>query len=42
MCTYSQLKNKYKTILCRGSVNGAPTVPKLYASSGKNISKVKA
>ena len=43
MCTYNQLKKKLKKILCnppppRG-VNGAPYVPKLYASSGKDISK---
>ena len=42
MCTYSQLKNILK-ILCNPppppGVNGAPNVPKLYASSGKDISK---
>ena len=41
MCNYSHRK-KYKIILCnppRGSVNGAPYVPQLYASSGKDISK---
>ena len=35
MCTYSQLK---KCATPQG-VNGAPYVPKLYASSGKDISK---
>ena len=41
MCTYSQLKKKYKTILCTPpqGVNGATYIPKLYASSGKDISK---
>ena len=41
MCTYSQLKKNYKKILCNPpqGVNGAPYVPKLYASSGKDISK---
>ena len=41
MCTYSQLKKKYKNILCNApqGVNGAPYVPKLYASSEKDISK---
>ena len=37
MCTYSQLKKK-----CNPppqGVNGDPNVPKLYASSGKDISK---
>ena len=43
MCTYSQLKKKYKQILCnppppRESM-APPFVPKLYASSGKDISK---
>ena len=41
MCTYSQLK-KYKIFLCNPpppqGVNGAPYVPKFYASSGKYIS----
>ena len=41
MCTYSQLKNK--CVLPNPSppqgVNGAPFVPKLYASSGIDISK---
>ena len=36
MCTYSKLKKNTKKIL---GVNGAPYVPKLYASSGKDISK---
>ena len=34
MCTYSQLKK-----IQNNGVNGAPHVPKLYASSGKDISK---
>ena len=41
MCTSSQLKKIPKN-LCNPSpqgVNGAPYVPKLYASSGKDISK---
>ena len=41
MCTYSQLK-KIQTILCNPpppGVNSAPYVPKLYTSSGKDISK---
>ena len=40
MCTYSQLKKILKKIVqpLQG-VNGAPYVPKLYASSGKDISK---
>ena len=40
MCTYSQLKkNTKKNGATPGGVNGAPYVPKLYASSGKDISK---
>ena len=42
MYTYSQLKKKYKQFLCTPppqGVNGAPYVPKLYGSSGKDISK---
>ena len=35
MCTYSQLKKIQKMY----GVNGAPYVPKLYASSEKDISK---
>ena len=35
MCTYSQLKKIYKTNMC----NGDPYVPKLYSSSGVDISK---
>ena len=38
MCTYSQLKKNTKQF-CATRVNGAPHVPKLYASSGKDISK---
>ena len=36
MFTYSQLKKNTKKL---SMVNGAPYVPKLYASSGKDISK---
>ena len=40
MCTYSQLKKKYKIFYATPQgVNGAPYVPKLYESSGKDISK---
>ena len=40
MCTYSQLKNyKKKFVQPLRGVNDAPYVPKLYASSGKDISK---
>ena len=43
MCTYSQLKRNTKKIVQPPpppqGVNGAPYVPKLYASSGKDISK---
>ena len=40
MCTYSQLK-KIKQIFVQPAqgVNGAPNVPKLYASCGIDISK---
>ena len=42
MCTYSQLK-KIQTNFVQPppphGVNGAPYVPELYASSGKDISK---
>ena len=42
MCTYGQLKKKL-TNMCNPpppqGVNGAPYVPKLYASSGIDISK---
>ena len=40
MCTYSQLK-KITNKFCATpqGVNGAPYVPKLYASIGKDISK---
>ena len=44
MCTDSQLKNIYKKILCNPppppqGVNGAPFLPKSYASNGIDISK---
>ena len=40
MCTYSQLKkNTNKLCATHKGVNGAPYVTKLYASSGKDISK---
>ena len=40
MCTYSQLKKNTKNFVQpRQGVNGVPYVPKLYASSGKDISK---
>ena len=42
MCTYSQLKKNTKQFCAippPQGVNGAPYVPKLYASSGKDISK---
>ena len=40
MCTYSQLKkNTKKNCATPQGVNGAPYVPKVYASSGKDISK---
>ena len=40
MCIYSQLKRKYKkNCVTPQGVNGASYVPKLYASSGKDISK---
>ena len=44
MCTYSQLKKNTNFFLCNPppppqGVNGTPYVPKLYASSGKDISK---
>ena len=42
MCTYNQLKIMQKNFVHPPSpkwVNGAPYVPKLYASSGKHISK---
>ena len=41
MCTYSKLKKKYQTILCNPPMwSVAPLMsPKLYASSGKDISK---
>ena len=39
MCTYSQLKKiEEKNCATPQGVNGAPYVPKLYASSGKDIS----
>ena len=38
MCTYSQLRKKNKKNMCNPpGVNGAPNVPKLYASGGINI-----
>ena len=40
MCTYSQLKKNTKQFCATPQgVNGAPYVPKLYGSSGKDISK---
>ena len=43
MCTYSQLKKKilnhFEQPPPPQGVNGFPNVPKLYASSGKDISK---
>ena len=43
MCTYSQLKINKNNFFVQPppplGVNGAPYVPKLYASSGKDISK---
>ena len=46
MCTYSQLKENAKKVCANPQgVNGAPYVPKLYASSGKispNVLKVEA
>ena len=40
MCTYSQLKKKNKkNCATPQGVNGAPYILKLYASSGKDISK---
>ena len=43
MCTYSQLKNIFKKFVHPPpppqGVNGAPNVPKLYASCGIDISK---
>ena len=40
MCTNSQLKKNYKkNCATPQGVNGVPNVPKLYASSGKDISK---
>ena len=39
MSTYSQLKKIMCNPLSPPGVNGAPYVPKLYASSGKDISK---
>ena len=40
MCTYSQLKKIQKNFVQPPQgVNGAPYIPKLYASSGKDISK---
>ena len=41
MCTYSQINKKYKKNVVQPpqGVNGARYVPKLYASSGKDISK---
>ena len=39
MCTYSQLKKYKKNVQPPQGVNGASYVPKLYASSGKDISK---
>ena len=40
MCTYNQLKKNTKKLCATPhGVNDAPCVPKLYASSGKDISK---
>ena len=40
MCAFNQLKKEYKKFCATPQgVNGAPYVPKLYASSGKDISK---
>ena len=41
MCTYSQLKKKIQNNFVHPpqDVNGSPYVPKLYESSGKDISK---
>ena len=39
MCTYRQLKKKLYVPPPPQGVNGAPYVPKLYASSGIDISK---
>ena len=39
MCTYSQLKKNKKICVTPEGVNGVLYVPKLYASSGKDISK---
>ena len=40
MCTYSQVKKIIKKFVQPPQgVNGAPFFPKLYASSGKDISK---
>ena len=40
MCTYSHLKKIQKNFVQPPQgVNGAPYVPKLYASSGKDITK---
>ena len=40
MCTYSQpKKNTKKFCVTPQGVNGTPSVPKLYASSGKDILK---
>ena len=40
MCTYSQIKKKKKkNCATPQGVNAAPNAPKLYASSGKYITK---
>ena len=40
MCAFKQLKKECKKFCATPQgVNGAPYVPKLYASSGKDISK---